>query len=145
MKKYLGAALVAVLMTLGLQASTSPADARITKTGCATKAEWRTVKYGQTLYKARYIIDHKGKLVDENSYSDGDEYRTYKFRQCNRSWSNSYLYVTVSLSERRYWVEDIECYDWDGDGWEEDCEDYGYYETYYDTPFRVRSKDAYWS
>jgi len=145
--------LLGVLLAAGLAlvgpASTPAAEAAITKNGCATRAEWRKIKRSTPLSRARSIIGHRGRLTDSTEYSDGDEYRTYKFRQCGRSWWRSSLYLTVSLSEKRYWVDESywdPCYDWDYDNncfgeWVED----GYYETYYDTPFRVRSKYAYWA
>jgi hypothetical protein len=152
-RRHLTALLLAVLVATGLTligpTSTTTAHAAITKNGCATKYEWRRVKRGMTLARARNIIDHRGRLTDQTEYSDGDEWRTYKFRQCGRSWRNSSLYLSVSLTERRTWVPDEYCYweDYDYDGYDDEyvCEDYGYYETYYTTPFRVRSKLAYWS
>lgn len=151
-RRLLIAPLLGVLLAAGLSLigpTTPAANAEITANGCATRAEWRQVTRGMTLSRARNIIDHRGRLTDQTVYSDGDEYRTYKFRQCRRTWANSSLYLNVSLTEHEEWVPNEYCewYDYDYDGYDDEyvCEDYGYYETYYSTPFRVRSKYAYWS
>lgn len=78
------------------------------------------------------------------SFPDGDRWMSVDFRQCGRSWALSSVSVSLEKTEREVWVSDWVCFDWDGDGIEEDCEDWGGYETRYSNPMRVTSKYAYW-
>jgi hypothetical protein len=140
--RFVAAALVAAgLATV----PTTPAEAANATPGCITRTEFRKVTRGTTLPRARQIIGARGRVTSSYNFSDGDAWRTVEFRQCGRSWARSSVSLSFEKTEREVWVSDVYCYDWDGDGYEEDCEDYGGYETVYRLPFVMTSKSAYWS
>lgn len=116
----------------------SPAEAANATPGCITRAEFRAVKRGMTLTRARRIIGATGRVTSASDYSDGDGWRSVEFRQCRRSWSWSSVSFDFEKTEREVWVSDWYCDDWG-------CEDWGGWETRYSQPFRVTSKYAYWS
>lgn len=140
--KRLATLLAALAVTLGLASApallvTSSAQAAETTPGCATKAEYRAVKKGATIKKARRIIGAKGRVYSSYSFSNGDGSKSLKFRQCRRSWGMSSIYFDFEKTEREVYVPDWYCYDGD-------CEDWGGYETRYRTPYIMTSKYAFW-
>lgn len=95
--------------------------------GCITKYEFRKVTKGTALRRARRIIGATGKLTYSSSFSDGDVWRTFDFRQCGRRWSNSSVSLDFESTEREVWNAE-----------------WGWYDTVYTFPLRMQSKYAYW-
>ncbi|WP_139978602.1 hypothetical protein [Nocardioides litoris] len=141
--RLLLAALLPGLLSFAV-VTAGPADAANKTPGCVTKAEYRKIKKGMSIKRVRALVGQRGKTVSHASFGDGDAMATVEFRQCGRSWTYSSISVSTEMSEREVYVPDVVCYDFDGDGYEEDCEDYGSYETVYRAPMVVTSKYAYW-
>lgn len=142
--KALAVALVVGLLGIagGL---TAPAEAARNQTpGCATKKEFRRVKHNQPIGQVRRIIGAKGRIASDSSFDDGDRFVTLSFRQCGRSWATSLVRISFESTEHMVYVPDVECFDLDGDGYAEDCEDFGSNQTSYSDPLRLTSKSAYW-
>lgn len=140
--KRLSTILVSLTATLSFAAApavilVSPAEAAKPTPGCITKAEYRAVKKGTSLQKARQIIGARGRVTSSASYSDGDASKTVDFRQCGKRRSYSSVSFSFEKTEREVWVSDWYCFDGE-------CEDWGGYETTYVQPFIVTSKYAFW-
>jgi hypothetical protein len=136
-------ALAALATTLTLGAApavlmVSPAEAANATPGCVTKTEFRAVKMGTKLGRAKEIIGATGRVSSSGDYSDGDGWKDIDFRQCGRTWSRSSVSLSFEKTETEVWVPDWYC---DSSG----CEDWGSYETQYSLPFVTTSKYAYWS
>jgi hypothetical protein len=116
----------------------APAFAANATPGCITRTEYRAVKLGTGLARARQIIGATGRTTYSTQFSDGDEWRTVEFRQCRRTWGGSSVSFDFEMTEREVWVPDMYCDEFG-------CEDWGSYETQYVAPLRVSSKYAYWS
>lgn len=117
-----------------------PAEAAGNRTpGCITRAEFRAVKHGTSIARARVIIGAQGRTTSSASFGDGDVWRTIEFRQCNRSWSRSYVSMSFESTEQQVWVSYCQY------GYYEGCESDGDYETQYVYPLILDSKSAYWS
>lgn len=131
--------LLAALLAPAL-AIAGPAEAARNRTpGCITKAEFRAVKKGTDLARARKIVGAPGRTTYSSDYSDGDAWRSIQFRQCGRTWNRSYVSMSFESTEREVWVDFCEYGYYDGCGYD------GYYETRYSYPLVLESKSAFWA
>ena len=91
-----------------------------------------------SLETVQQVVTSRARVSSADDYSDGDAYRSYQFKRCNRNWQQSLVYVSFWMSEYEVWVPDIYCSEYSG------CHDYGDYETRYRLPLIASSKSAYW-
>jgi hypothetical protein len=146
--KVVAVAVALPLMTAGTLAVATPhADAakprRNSTPKCITKKEFRKIHKNQSISRVRQIVGARGKITSDSSFSDGDRYTSVDFRQCGGGYGSAT--ISFENTERTTYVPDVQCDDWDGDGYEEDCTDWGSDETTYSAPLIVTSKSAWWS
>jgi len=117
----------------------SSANAASGTSGCITKAEFSRIDEGDSNGTVQWIIvGAHGRVTSSNFFSDGDAWKTLEFRQCGKSWRQSWVRIDFEKSEYERWVPNYICW---APG---DCEDYGYYETRYRAPYEVTGKYAVW-
>ena len=131
--KRLTTALAALATTVALGAAPAvlmapPAQAADATPGCITRTEYRAVKVGTKLGRARDIIGARGRVTSSSDFSDGDGWRTVDFRQCGRTWYRSSVSFDFEATETEVW--DSYWDDW---------------ETRYSLPLLVTGKYAYWT
>lgn len=89
--------IAALVFSTGLIAiSSTPAQA---DSGCISRYEFRHVKFGTTLKKARKYIGARGIRAYEGSYDDGNAYVVIRWRECGEDLDDSYVYITFGLTE----------------------------------------------
>src|SRR4051812_35405446 len=101
--KLLAAVLGLVAPVATVAVTAAPAQAVERTPHCMTRNEFHKIQHGMSLKRVRHIVGATGRVSSENTFSDGDGWKTVDFRQCGNSWYWSSISIDFEKTEVEVW------------------------------------------